>query len=156
MNDEIDFEDMLVEGLIVTPGEILERMNEMARSVSSLDSDIATTAECSKDPRFGQDWEKFKIDFAAYMVEYDSWTDRMWGSANDVADKWAEQIAAWQARYLRVCNVSPSGINLSDNTKGDTKPPSLSSISSLTTPLIIGGVIIVGVLAAVYFLPRRK
>jgi hypothetical protein len=156
MSDFIDFEDMFVEGLIVTPGEILERMNEMARSVASLDNDIAATTECASDPRFGQDWEKFKIDFAAYMAEYDSWTDRMWGSAMDVADKWAEQIAGWQRRYLQVCKVSPSGINLSDNTTGDTKPPSLSSISSLTTPLIIGGVLIVGVLAAMYFLPRRK
>lgn len=150
--NELDFEDMLVEGLIVTPGEILERMNEMARSVASLDSDIATTAECSKDPRFGQDWEKFKIDFAAYMAEYDSWTDRMWGSAMDVADKWQQQITAWQKRYLAVCKKSPSGIALSDNTSGDAKAPTFD----LSTKLIIGGVVLAIGAGALYYFMRRR
>jgi hypothetical protein len=152
MRYDYEMNDIELEGLIVTPGEILERMNEMKRVVSSLDFDIASNAEC-KDAAFLRDWSIFKVAFAAYLTEYEGWTDRAWGSAMDVADKWAEQIANWQKRYAQVCKKAASGIRLSDNTAGNPKLPDME----LSTKLIIGGVVVViAAGAAYYFLKVKK
>jgi hypothetical protein len=152
MRYDYEMNDIELEGLIVTPGEILERMNEMKRVVSSLDFDIASNAEC-KDAAFLRDWDIFKIAFAAYLTEYEGFLDRFWGSAMDVADKWAEQIANWQKRYAQVCNKSASGVRLSDNTAGNPKLPKME----LSTKLIIGGIVVAaGAAIAYYFLKVRK
>ena len=141
-----------LEGLIVTPGEILARMEEMKRTVSSLDFDIANNAQC-KDAAFLHDWDAFKIAFAAYLVEYEGFLDRFWGSAMDVADKWAEQISNWIKRYQAVCKKSASGIGLADNTLGNAKLPKME----LSTKLLIGGgVLLVVAGAAYYFMKVRK
>lgn len=136
--------DIELEGLIVTPGEILERMNEMKRAVSSLDYDIANNPACAADPAFRNDWETFKREFSEYLVEFEGVFDRFWGSAMDVADKWANQIAQWQKRYERVCQRQASAIRLSDNTSGDLKLAGLST----TIKWIIGGLLGVAAIGA--------
>jgi len=140
--------DIELEGLFVTPGEILERMNEMKRVVTSLDYDIAQTPACAADTAFTNDWDTFKRDFAAYLVAFEGYLDRFWGSAMDIADKWAEQISKWQERYARVCKRSASSINLSDNTVGKTKLAGLSA----SIKWIIGGVVTVAVIGAGLYL----
>jgi hypothetical protein len=140
--------DVELEGLFVTPGEILERMNEMKRSVDSLDYDIAQTPKCATDIAFMRDWEAFKMAFSTYLVEFEGYFDRFWGSAMDVASKWSEQITQWQARYARVCKKSASAIKLSDNTQGDLKLKGLSTVIKW----VIGGVVTVAVIGAGFYL----
>lgn len=109
-NDDID--DLLLEGFFVTPGEILERQNELKRAVDSLDYDIANNQNCLND-QFKAEWEQFKLDFSAYLEEYSGYLDRFWGSAADVAEKWAKQIEKWQLRFKASCNKAASGGPLS-------------------------------------------
>lgn len=147
-----DMNGIELEGLVVTPGEILERMKEMTRTVTSLDTDIANNPVCAADTVFMSDWEKFKVDFAVYLREFEGFFDRFWGSAMDVADKWAEQIANWQKRYARTCKKPASGINLSDNTAGNPKLPTLS----VSTKWIIGILVGVGVAGGAYYMYKVR
>ncbi len=149
-NDAITFEHELEAALdeemgfftVLTPGAILEFMNEVQGRINSLDREINANIACFKDADL-MDWTEFKLRYAAFYKEHEGFLARMGNAPYYQAERYLKELRGFHERFEAVCGKKPKAAPIVTPSEEDAER--VKRMKSLgQTALILGGIAVGG------------